>query len=81
MFHRHFKQAGQQPDDGGQNNLVKISYCKESFSCIIHRMKSIQLEEDNAWLYDSLVYQGALIFNDLDKSLRDERSLLKFKEK
>ena len=26
-------------------------------------------------------YQGALMFNELDKSLRDERSLLKFKEK
>ncbi len=29
----------------------------------------------------SFAYQGALIFIDLDKSLRDERSLLKFKEK
>ena len=29
----------------------------------------------------SFSYQGALVFNDLKKSLRDERSLLKFKEK
>ena len=29
----------------------------------------------------SFVCQGDLIFNELDKSLRDERSLLKFKEK
>ena len=30
----------------------------------------------------SFAYQGgALMFNDLDKSLRDERSLLKFKER
>ena len=29
----------------------------------------------------SFARQGALMFNDLKKSLRDERSLLKFKEK
>ena len=29
----------------------------------------------------SFAYLGALMFNELDKSLRDERSLLKFKEK
>ena len=47
------KQVGRQRDDDGQNHLVKISYCKESLSFTIHRMKSIQLREDNAWLYDS----------------------------
>ena len=30
---------------------------------------------------ESFAYQGALMFNQLDKSLRDERSLFKFKEK
>ncbi len=40
-LNRDLKQAGRQRDDGGQNRLVKISYCKESLSFIIHRMKSI----------------------------------------
>ena len=30
---------------------------------------------------NSFAYQRALMFNELDKSLRNERSLLKFKEK
>ncbi len=51
---RDLKQVGRQRDDGGQNHLVKISYCKESLSFIIHRMKSIQrLRRNNAWLQDS----------------------------
>jgi hypothetical protein len=34
--------VGRQRDDGGQNHLVNISYCKESLSFIIRCMKSIQ---------------------------------------
>ena len=33
------EQAGRQHGDGGLNHLDKISYCKESLSCIIHRVK------------------------------------------
>ena len=43
---RDLKQAGRQRDDDGQNHLVKISYCKESLSFIIHRIKSIQPKEE-----------------------------------
>jgi hypothetical protein len=38
------KQAGRQRDDGGQNHLVKISYCKESLSCIIYRINVNKLQ-------------------------------------
>ncbi len=39
-------QAGRQRDDGDQNHLAEISYCKESLSFIIYRVMSIQLNED-----------------------------------
>ncbi len=48
--YRDLKQAGRQYDDRDQNHLVKISYCEESFFFIIHRMKTVQLKEDNTWL-------------------------------
>ncbi len=35
---RGLKLTGRQRDDDGQNHLVKISYCEENLSCIIHRM-------------------------------------------
>ena len=40
------KQAGRQQNDGGRNHLVKIGYCKENLSCIIHQMRLIQFKED-----------------------------------
>ncbi len=43
---RDLTQAGRQRDDGGQNHLVKTSYCKERLSSIIHRTKSIQLKKE-----------------------------------
>ena len=39
-----------------------ICYCKESLSFIIHRMKSIQIKEDNAWLYDSTEFYSEQIW-------------------
>ena len=41
------KQAGRQQNDDGRNHLVKIGYCKENLSCIIHQMRLIQFKEDN----------------------------------
>ncbi len=35
---RGLKLTGRQRHDDGRNHLVKISYCKENLSCIIHRM-------------------------------------------
>ncbi len=43
---RDLTQAGRRRDDGGQNHLVKTSYCKESLSSIIHHTKSIQLKKE-----------------------------------
>ncbi len=43
---RDLTEAGWQLDDGGQNYLVKTSYCKESLSSIIHHTKSIQLKKE-----------------------------------
>ena len=67
---RDLKQAGRQRDDGGQSYLVKISYCKESLSFTIHRMKLIQLKEDSFTILRVLLNKFSVAYVSVSKGRR-----------